>query len=176
MQNIPKRLSRLVALLWFLGAVSVAATELTVIFDNGQARPMSDFVGPVDSVSPDKAPPTIDKQQLGGADVSLLLPIRSPGLKPGKISPRAHPVSFAGAFFLIGSDAFSKRWLKQHLQALKQLGAVGMLVEATSVEDLRAIAELADGLPITPASGADIAKALGISHFPVGISGGRIWQ
>ena len=105
-----------------------------------------------------------------------LLPIRSAGLTPGKLTPRAHHVPFARAFFLIGSDAFSKRWLKQHLQALKQLGAVGMLVEATSVEDLRAIAELADGLPITPASGADIAKALGISHFPVGISGGRIWQ
>ncbi len=56
------------------------------------------------------------------------------------------------------------------------MGAVGLLVEATSIEDLRAIAELADGLPITPASGSDIGKALGISHYPAGISGGRIWQ
>ena len=56
------------------------------------------------------------------------------------------------------------------------MGAVGLLVEATSLEDLRAIAEIADGLPITPASGSDIAKALGIAHYPAGISGGRIWQ
>ncbi len=176
MQSIPKRLSRLVALLWLLGAVSAAAAELTVIFDNGRARPLSDFVGPLDSGKPDKVPSYSQKPQLGAADVQSLLPIRSPGLTPGKLTPRAHHVPFATAFFLIGSDAFSKRWLKQHRKALEHMGAVGLLVEATSLEDLRAIAELADGLPITPASGSDIAKAIGISHYPAGISGGRIWQ
>lgn len=176
MQNILKRLGRLVASLCLLGAVSAAAAGLTVIFDNGQARPLSDFLGPLDAVQSDKTPPTIDKQRLGAADVQSLLPIRSPGLTPGKLSPRAHNVPFARAFFLIGSDAWSKRWLRQHRKALKEMGAVGMLVEATSLEDLRAIARLADGLPITPASGSDIAKAIGITHYPAGISGGRIWQ
>lgn len=166
----------LVALLCFLGTASFTSAELTVIFDNGRAKPLSDFLGPLDSVKSEKAPPTSDKQQLGAADVQSLLPIRSPGLTPGILNPRAHYVPFARAFFLIGSDAFSKRWLRQHRQALKQVGAVGLLVEATSLEDLRAIAKLADGLPITPASGSDIAKAIGISHYPVGISGGRIWQ
>lgn len=174
-RHIPERLSRLIALLWFLCAFSVAAAELTVILDNGQARPMSDFVGPLSSVQPNNTPST-EKPQLGAADVQSLLPIRSPGLTPGKISSRAHHVPFARAFFLIGSDAFSKRWLKQHQNALKQMGAVGMLVEATNLEDLRAIAELANGLPITPASGSDVAKALGIRHYPVGISAGRLWQ
>ena len=56
------------------------------------------------------------------------------------------------------------------------MGALGMLVEASSVEDLRNIARLAEGLPITPASGSDIAKAIGIAHYPFAISGGRIWQ
>ena len=176
MQNIPKRLSHLFALLWFLGTASFASAELTVIFDNGQARPLSDFLGALDSIKPDKAPAYTEKPQLGAADVQLLLPIRSPGLTPGKISPRAHPVPFAGALFLIGSDALSKRWLRQHRKALQQMGAVGLLVEAGSLEDLRAIAELADGLQITPASGSDIAKAIGISHYPVGITGGHIWQ
>ncbi len=166
----------LVALLCLLGTASFASAELTVIFDNGQARPLSDFLGPLDSVKSDKVPPTSDKQQLGAVEVQSLLPIRSPGLTPGILNPRAHNVPFARAFFLIGSDAWSKRWLRQHRKALKEMGAVGMLVEATSLEDLRAIARLADGLPITPASGSDIAKAIGISHYPAGISGGRIWQ
>ncbi len=166
----------LVGLLCLLGTASFASAELTVIFDNGQARPLSDFLGPLDSVKSDKVRSIIDKQQLGAADVQSLLPIRSPGLTPGILNPRAHHVPFARAFFLIGSDAFSKRWLRQHRKALKQMGAVGLLVEATSLEDLRAIAKLADGLPITPASGSDIAKAIGISHYPAGISGGRIWQ
>lgn len=176
MQNILKRLGRLVASLCLLGAVSAAAAGLTVIFDNGQAKPLSDFLGPLDAVQSDKAPSTIDKQHLGAADVQALLPIRSPGLTPGKLIPRAHNVPFARAFFLIGSDAWSKGWLRQHRKALKEMGAVGMLVEATSLEDLRAIAWLADGLPITPASGSDIAKVIGITHYPAGISGGRIWQ
>ncbi len=176
MQNTPKRLGPLVASLWLLGTASGASAELTVIFDNGQARPMSDFVGPLDSGKSDKVPSYTEKPQLGAADVQALLPIRSPGLTPGKLTPRAHPVPFARAFFLIGPDAFSKRWLKQHRKALKQMGAVGLLVEATSLGDLRAIAKLADGLSITPASGSDIAKAIGIRHYPVGISAGRIWQ
>lgn len=166
----------LIALSCFLGTASFASAELTVIFDSGQTRPMSDFVGPLGSVQPDKVPSITQKPQLGAADVQSLLPIRSPKLTPGKISPRAHHVPFARAFFLIGSDAFSRRWLKQHRNALKQMGAVGLLVEATSLEDLRAIAELADGLPIIPASGSDIAKAIGIHHYPVAISAGRLWQ
>ena len=159
-----------------LGVTSLAAAELTVIFDNGQASPLSDFLGPLDLGEPERDSSSIDKSRLGAADVQSLLPILSPGLTPGKITPRQHKVPFARAFFLIGSDAVSKRWLKQHREALKKMGAVGLLVDASSIEDLRVIAALADGLPITPASGSDIAKALGISHYPVGISGGRLWQ
>ena len=159
-----------------LVTTSLALAELTVVFDNGQARPLSDFIGPLDSGKPDTDLPYPEKMQLGAADVASLLPIRSPGLTPGNITPREHSVPFAHSFFLIGSDAISKRWLEQHREALKRTGAAGMLVDASSIEDLQAIANLADGLPITPASGSDIAKALGIRHYPVGISAGRIWQ
>ena len=176
MQSIPKWAGFLDAGLYLLGITSFAAAELTVIFDNGQARPLSDFLSPLDAGETDKVPKYPENLQLGAADVELLLPIRSPELTPGKITPREHNVPFARAFFLIGSDAVSKRWLTEHRDALKQMGAVGLLVDASSIEDLHAIAELGDGLPITPASGSDIGQALGISHYPVGISGGRIWQ
>ena len=73
-------------------------------------------------------------------------------------------------FFLIGSDAASRDWLTRHRDRLKELGAVGMLVQAESVEDLEIIARIADGLPILPAPAADIGRALGIEHFPVLIS------
>ncbi len=176
MQPLAIRIACLVSLLVLLGTASLAAAELIVIHDNGQARPLSDFLGPLESGEPDKVPNVPEKNQLGAADVSSLLPIHSPGLTPGKVTPRAHHAPFASALFLIGSDAMSKRWLVQHRQSLKAMGAVGLLIEASSLEDLRAIAALADGLPITPASGADIAKALGIRHYPVCISAGRIWQ
>jgi hypothetical protein len=53
---------------------------------------------------------------------------------------------------------------------------VGLLVDAASIEDLQPIASIADGLPITPAAGSDIASALGVMHYPFAVSDGRIWQ
>ena len=157
------------------------AAELTVIFDNGQARPMSVFLGPVQSMQSESDPEEAGHrpgaaERLGAADLESLLPIRSPGLTRGRVRSRAHKVPFARAFFLIGSDEWSMQWLRKHRKKLKEMGAVGLLVEVRTVEDLRAIARIAQGLPITPASGTDIAKALGIAHYPVGLSGTRIWQ
>ena len=166
----------LVALLCLLGIASIAAAQLTVIFDTGQAKPLSVFLGPLATAEGENDPADSVSQQLGAADLQSLLPIRSPGLTPGKVRARGHKVPFARPFFIIGSDAWSKRWLVQHRKAFKEMGAVGLLVEARSVDDLRAIATLAGGLPITPASGSDIAKVLGISHYPVGITAERIWQ
>ena len=51
-----------------------------------------------------------------------------------------------------------------------------MLVQADTLEDLRAIAALAEGLSILPASGSDIAQALGITHYPVLITAHGIEQ
>ena len=51
-----------------------------------------------------------------------------------------------------------------------------MLVQAETVDDLRVVAELANGLPILPAPATDIAAALGLSHYPVLISSEGIAQ
>ena len=166
----------LLTLVCLLGTASLSSAQLTVIFDNGQAKPLSEFLGPLEKSKAEEEPAVVEKMPLGAADLETLLPIRSPGLTPGKLRTRAHSVPFARPFFLIGSDQFSKSWLVKHAKALKEMGALGMLVEATSVEDLRDIARLAEGLPITPASGSDIARAIGVSHYPFAISGGRIWQ
>jgi integrating conjugative element protein (TIGR03765 family) len=80
------------------------------------------------------------------------------------------------AFFMIGSDDESLRWLRKHRDLLLSQGAVGLLVDASNKEDLEVVAETASGLPITPASGEDIAKALGVKHYPFAVSEGRIWQ
>ena len=166
----------LLTLTCLLGTASLGSAQLTVIFDNGQAKPLSDFLGPLKNAKTEKEPALVESWSLGAADLETLLPIRSPGLTPGKLRTRVHNVPFARPFFLIGSDQFSKSWLVKHRKALKQMGALGMLIEASSVDDLRDIARLAEGLPITPASGSDIAGAIGITHYPFAISGGRIWQ
>ena len=145
--------------------------ELTVIYDSGHTQPIAPFLGVFES--DDRTPkqnPILTKPQLGAANPEALLPIQSPGLTPGPVQARSHDRPFTRPFFLIGSDARSRQWLQDYRDQLKKIGAMGMLVQADTVDDLRTMAKLADGLSILPASGSDIAEALGISHYPVLIS------
>ena len=158
--------------------VPVAAqAELTVIYDSGNTRLIAPFLEAFESANetPQLSPVPI-KPKLGAADPKTWLPIQSPGLKPGIVQARSHDRPFARPFFLIGSDTRSRQWLRDHRGRLKEIGAVGMLVQAETLDDLRTIAELADGLPILPASAGDIAKALGVAHYPVLISAHGIEQ
>ena len=155
----------------------VALAELIVIHDSGNTQPIAPFLEVFESVDeiPQQSPVPI-KPKLGAADPKTWLPIQSPGLKPGTVQARSHDRPFARPFFLIGSDTRSRLWLRDHRGRLKEIGAVGMLVQAETLDDLRTIAELADGLPILPASAGDIAKALGVAHYPVLISAHGIEQ
>jgi integrating conjugative element protein (TIGR03765 family) len=156
------------ACLW---APVMAQTALTVIYDSGHTQPVAPFLEVFEA---DQAPlennPGPATPSLGAADPKAWLPIRSPGLTPGPVQARAHDRPFSRPFFLIGSDMRSRQWLQDHRDRLKAIGAVGMLVQAETVADLQAIAGLADGLSILPASASDIARALRISHYPVLIS------
>jgi len=155
----------------------MAQAELTVIYDSGNTQPIAPFLEVVESadgIPQQRLVPT--KPQLGAADPKAWLPIQSHGLTPGSVQARSHGRPFARPFFLIGSDTRSRQWLRDHQDRLKEIGAVGMLVQADTLDDLRKIAELADGLSILPASASDIAKALGISHYPVLISARGIEQ
>ena len=150
---------------------SLARAELTVIYDSGQTQPIAPYLNVFEPPEASPRPrPTSPMPALGAADPKSWLPIRSPGLTPGRVQARKQDRPFARPFFLIGSDPRSRQWLRIHRDRLEAIGAVGMLVQADTLDDLRSIAELASGLSILPASGSDIAKALGISHYPVLIS------
>ncbi len=153
------------------------SAELTVIHDSGDTtRPLAPLL---EVFAADEPPvPRVDphRPNLGAADLELLLPVQSPGLTPGQVERRHLDIKFARPFFLIGSDPVSRHWLKTHRKELLRIGAVGMLVQAETVEDLRAIAKLSGGLPILPAPATDIAKALGLSHYPVLVSNQGIEQ
>ncbi len=154
----------------------VSRAELAIIYDSGTTESLAPFFavfGETPSSVPIHRPPG-QIEDLGAAEVSRLLPIRSPGLTPGLVKRRplspANNGMLARPFFLIGADQRSRMWLAKHRDRLAALGAVGMLVQAESVADLEAIARIADGLPILPASATDIARVLGIRHVPVLIS------
>ena len=167
---------RCVALAFALVSIHADA-ELTVIYDSGDTQPLAPYLEVFDSADPvPRQSPTITLPRLGAADPEAWLPIQSTGLTPGAVQPRDIHRPFSRPVFLIGADALSRQWLVEHRDRLKSIGAVGMLVQAGTREDLRTIARLADGLAILPASATDIAEALEIRHYPVLISSHGIEQ
>ena len=165
-------------LLSALAIPALASGALTVIYDSGETYPLAPFLEVFDEEQVQEDAPQASPVQpsLGAADHGRILPIRSPGLTPGRVEPRDIKRPFARPFFLIGSDGFSREWFATHRDRLAEIGAVGMLVEAETLDDLRAIAAITDGLPILPASASDIAEALGLSHYPVLITKDGIEQ
>ena len=176
-----------------LGVSANAFAELTVIYDTGQTRPLAPLLEPL--LADDSRPSgpdvsaTLDSSSSplssdGPADLRNILPVRSPGLSVGNVAGSAlRPEVLARLrqgnprlFFLIGSDAMSLRWLASHRDVLEDLGAVGMLVQAETENDVRRVAEVAQGLSITLGSGSDLAAALGIDRYPVLITPDGIRQ
>ena len=173
--SLPLQLRRF----WLLGVLlfpTLVAAELVVIHDNGATRPLALLIEVIAADEPIGPRADASPADLGAANIERLLPIRSPGLTPGKVAQRPIDQSFARPFFLIGADPVSRKWLATNRGELLRIGAVGMLVQAETVEDLRLVAELANGLPILPASATDIAEALGLSHYPVLVSNQGIEQ
>jgi integrating conjugative element protein (TIGR03765 family) len=183
------KFSGLIGVLVMLALPVASWAQLTVIYDTGYTESIAPYLKslqPADSQHLVAATgnPTLDSDLSGAAQLSNILPIRSPGLTPGEIS--AYTVSEtllkrlamgnAPPFFIIGSDDLSLRWLQSHRAALQHLGAVGMLVQAETEADVRRVAERAQGLPITLGSASDIAQALGITGYPVLITANGVEQ
>jgi len=176
-------------LLLSLGLSAKALAELTVIYDNGQTRPLAPLLEPLmaddaPTSEPAESATLNPSSSYGPADLRNLLPVRSPGLTVGDIAGSAlRPEVLARLaqgnprpFFLIGSDAMSLRWLASHRDVLEDLGAVGMLIQAETENDVRRVAEVVQGLSITLGSGSDLAAALGINRYPVLITPDGIRQ
>ena len=164
-----------------------------VIHDSGQTRPLAPLLEPLrsDDMQTDgsdpRAPSRPEPMPAPVSDEAILarlLPVRSPGLQVGALtdterSPEVHTrlaQSNPRPFFMVGSDEASIRWLSVNARTLKDLGALGLLVQAETREDIRRVIEAAQGLSITPGSGSDLARVLGTRHYPVLITRDGITQ
>ena len=121
---------------------------------------------------------SVNEEDMPGVpyDEALLLPIRSPSLRPGPVENR--PVNLPGitALFLIGDDPRSHAWLQQRLPDLQRLGAAGLVVNVESAATLQALRDRAPGLSLTPVPGDDLAQRLGLMNYPVLITATAIEQ
>ncbi len=143
---------------------SVALAAPVVIHDTGRGLSLAPYFEPLKGTQADVPPTT----PLPDSVADGLLPIHTPEMSPGKVEKRPlNKPELTQPLFLIGSDALSLEWLRRHRPRLIQINAIGMLVEARTAADLQAVANLSKGLRIMPASASDIARLLGLAHYPV---------
>ncbi|EWH28548.1 integrating conjugative element protein [Pseudomonas aeruginosa] len=118
----------------------------------------------------------IPRPPAGVVNEASMLPVRSMRLSPGAVARRVIESPGLPPLFLVGDDQRSRAWLQQRAQRLRELGAVGLVVNITSAETLAALRALVPGLPLSPVAGDDLAERLGLRHYPVLITATGIEQ
>ncbi len=142
----------------------MAVAAPTVIFDNGQARPIPGIPSLPLTVP---AVPQVDPAQTAQDFVGRLFPVHTPELSPGPVATQAVNLSMPTPVFLIGEDKASQDWLDRYRERLQQIQATGLVVEVSSLEAFAQLKAKAGNLPLAPVSGTELAKQLGLSHYPV---------
>jgi integrating conjugative element protein (TIGR03765 family) len=122
---------------------------------------------------PPSSVPAAPKARYREAD---LLPVRSARLSPGVVTQRVIAAPGLTPLFLIGDDAHSRAWLRQRIDTLRALNAIGLVVNVDSEAALNALRRLAPDLTLVPASGDDLAQRLQLQRYPVLITATGIEQ
>lgn len=155
--------------------------ELEVIADHG-GQPSRPYFAAISGAGVDEsegytprigaAPPRT--QPFSEAD---MLPVTSERLSPGRVEGRKLrlPAGFT-PIFLIGDDDLSRQWLAQRSDILRDMNAVGLVVQVKDEPSLQALRAEAAGLELRPVSGDGLAGRLGLQHYPVLISANGIEQ
>lgn len=148
-----------------------AAYALTTIYDSGDTLAITKYhPKPIERAATHK-PKSSDLNKL------KTYPINSPSLSPGKVALRHHSLGHLSIpIFMIGDDAQSKRWLQQRAPQLKQLQAMGIVVNVESDAHMRQLQSIAPALYMIAASAEDIAEKINLRHYPVLISNQGIEQ
>lgn len=158
---------------------ATAHAELVIVADRG-GQPARPYYGPI---KPARVPERLEysaqaeampTQPVTEAD---MLPVHSQHLSPGSVTTRAIQLPpIMTPFFLIGADNLSRRWLKQREPRLRELGAVGLVVDVANAAQMQRLRRLGSGLVLRPVHGDDIARRLDIAHYPVLITPEAIQQ
>jgi integrating conjugative element protein (TIGR03765 family) len=168
-----------VALLPVIAFAQPAFAPLIVVEDRGgvSALPYYQLL----NLQPDQAvqpPPMGTGPRVGNAvdAEAAMLPVRSTQLSPGEVRHRTIQAPGLSPLFIVGDDERSRAWLRQRQTALRQLRAVGLVVNVDSMDALTALRRLVPGITLSPVSGDDLAQRLGLRHYPVLITSNSIEQ
>lgn len=157
-----------------------APSSLVVVEDRGGVSALPYYLAlnlqPRRSDEAPVVPPLIPAAPSAAGGDAGRLPVRSLLLTPGAVTRRVIQAPGLSPIFLIGDDSRSRAWLHQRIDALRQLNAIGFIVNVESSEALDGLRRLAPGLALVPVSGDDLARRLGLSHYPALITSTGIEQ
>ncbi|WP_221189850.1 integrating conjugative element protein [Azomonas macrocytogenes] len=105
-----------------------------------------------------------------------MLPVQTQNLTPGRVARRAIQAPGLRPFFMVGADDMSQQWLVERAAALEAMGAMGMVVQVASAEQLADLRRLVPTLNLLPIAGDDVAARLALEHYPVLITATSIEQ
>ena len=158
-----------------LGLLSLPSLAgLIVVEDRGgaSALPYYEMLNSSGSPAGPSVPKPIPRDP--SAIEAAMLPVRSSRLSPGDEPPRAIRAPGLTPIFLVGDDDRSRAWLRQRYPALREMNAAGLAVSVASPGALDGLRRLAPGLSLSPASGDDLARRLGIRRYPALITAAGI--
>src|SRR3546814_15167700 len=90
-----------------------------------------------------------------------MLPVRSAKLTPGTVARRVIEAPGLRPFVVVGDDETSRAWLRRQAAALRERGAVGLVVNVETVQGLARLSALVPGVPLATVSGDDLDEPLG---------------
>lgn len=181
MSTIPARqflVLILATVTWPAWATQAPSEPLIVVEDRGGASALPYYEALNLQPRTGRAPPRIEvpRPPAGRYREADMLPVRSARLSPGDVPRRVIEAPGLTPFFLIGDDERSHAWLRRRAGALRELNAVGLVVNVASAEALAKLRALAPDLTLAPASGDDLAGRLGLRHYPVLVTATGIEQ
>ena len=152
-----------------ISPAQATSDPLIVVEDRGGVSALPYYRALNPQNAPGRPPVPTPSPRMGGPAEAeaAMLPVRSARLSPGEEPRRVIRAPGLSPLFLVGDDDRSRAWLRQRHQTLRELRAVGLVINVTTPEALSALRRLAPGLMLSPASGDDLAQRLGLRHYPV---------
>lgn len=116
----------------------------------------------------------VDEQVVKDAYERHVFPVRPKVLKAGeapsrhvKLTEDAGRALSGGSFVVVGTDEFSKEWLRLNINTIRSQAKIMILTAVESRQELTAFAKEFNGFMIQPVNADGMAKELGISYYPV---------
>jgi len=158
-------------------AVDGQKHQLVVVDDVGGESAIPYYVAISADNIDEKAGYVPDLNRIKPFGFSDMLPVKSAFLSVGRVSRQKLNLSPGMTpFFIVGSDSTSFQWLEKNVGFLRSINAVGLVTQVNTIHELSALASAAKGLELRPVVADEVARQVGLRHYPVLIKSDGISQ